>query len=211
MNPMTSSRKRTYMGLMAVGAVALVVDRCMLSDGAPASVSAEEANPATGSEETPRTRAPRSPASTRPKQGPQSGGGPHSGATEELSIPELPFPRNLKSLDVTAPVRDIFARPHSETASSSAEVTTDASGSSSSEGMTAHSSQRATFAENHRLEAVMINDGLKIAILEGRWMRVGDSIDGCALSAIEGEAAIFHCHDGDVVLSPFEKSPRGDR
>ncbi len=206
---MTSSRKRAYMGLMAVGALALVVDRFVLSDSAPTAASAEEADSETGTAHSSLARDARPRASTGQTPNPQGDGGSTPGSTLNLSIPELPFPRRLKSFDISAPLRDIFARPYGALATGSDEDATEASGESSSEGKKLPAG-RARFSRNNQLKGVMIDDGLRIAILEDHWVRIGDSIDGCTLSAIEGEAAIFHCRDGDVLLSPFRKASRKD-
>lgn len=204
---MMSSRKRTYLVLMSLGAAALFVDRCVLTEGTPAPASAVEALPFVVDAESPVSHRPGAPG--RRTTFPLVKGGLKGIAPEELSVPELPFPRNLNPFDSSAPIRDIFARPRFL-----AMETTD-QGASDSPETTAKPGEKkrighAAFAVQHRLKAVMVKEGLKIAIVDGRWMQVGDDVDGCTLSCISGESAVFRCRDGDALLSPFERTPPGD-
>ncbi|MDO8631967.1 MAG: hypothetical protein Q7R41_15890 [Phycisphaerales bacterium] len=214
---MMSSKNRTYMVLMSVGAAALFVDRCVLTGGTPAPASAEVASPLVGDAESPASHRPGGRADQNHPgapvlrtTSPLEKGGLRGVAAEELSIPELPFPRNLDPFDPSAPIRDIFARSQS-----AATETTDQAASDSPETSAKPDEKRRigrmAFAAQHRLEAVMIQQSLKIAILDGRWMQVGDVVDGCTLSDISGESVVFRCRDGDALLSLFERTPPGDR
>jgi hypothetical protein len=223
---MMSSRKRTYVVLMSVGAAALFVDRCVLTEGTPAPASAEEASTLVDDAESPVSHRPgesvdqsrdrqgadhqsRSGAPGRRTTSPLDKGEFRGVAAEELSIPELPFPRNLKSTDSTVALRDIFARPPSAAMETTAEGASDSPETSAKPGEK-QCIGRAAFAVQHRLKAVMVMEGLKIAIVDGRWMQVGDVVDGCTLSDISGESAVFRCRDGDALLSSFARTPPGD-
>lgn len=235
---MTSSKKRTYMAVMSLGAAALFVDRCVLTEGTPAPASAGEARRGADLESGDGTaslgRNGRGPqTATAPPSGslspdphtlPSPGGG-ESGlrkspmlnsqtgsaqqpmAAEAISVPELPFPRNLKPVEPTAAMRDIFARPISAATATANEDDGDGMGGSPKTGEK-RPMGRATFMTEHRLEAVMINEGLRVAIVNGQWKQIGDCLDGCTLLDITGESAVFHCPDGDALLSPFVRMPR---
>jgi hypothetical protein len=214
---MMSSKKRTYVALMSVGAAALFVDRCVLTEGAPAPASAEETDLTTGDGESPEShRSGESADQSRDRQGAdhqsrerKRADNPGKVAAEELSIPELPFPRNLNPFDPSAPIRDIFARPQFAAMDTANEGASDSPERSGKPGEKQRIG-RAAFAAQHRLDAIMIQQSLKIAILDGRWMQVGDVVDGCTLSDISGESAVFRCRDGDALLSPFERTPPRD-
>jgi len=213
---MTSSKKRTYLALMSVGAAALFVDRCVLTEGTPAPASAEEV-PLLGVDA--ESQAPTRPGGPtdqlrpdvpgRRTPSPFEKGGLKGVAAEELSIPELPFPRNLNPYDPSAPIRDIFMRPPSAAVETADQAASDSPESAATSGEKQRIG-RAAFAAQHRLDAIMIQQRLKIAILDGRWMQVGDVIDGCTLFVINGESAVFRCRDGDALLSPFERTQPGD-
>jgi len=235
---MMSSKKRTYLALMSIGAAALFVDRCVMTGGTPAPASAEVASPLADDAESPASHRPgESVEQSRDRQGADHQGRPGAPGRRTTSplekgglggvaadappadpIPELSFPRNLKPFDPSAPIRDIFARPQSvavDTANGrSDQEESDAASDSPETSAKPGGNQRigrAKFATQHRLEAVMIQQSLKIAIVDGRWMQVGDVVDGCTLSDISGESAVFRCRDGDARLSPFERTPLGDR
>ena len=50
------------------------------------------------------------------------------------------------------------------------------------------------------LDGVLIQQRLRMAVLEGRPVRIGDTVDGCVLKKIAGYRAEFECHDGPAVL-----------
>lgn len=169
---MSRKRKRGYFAVMITGAVALVVNQCIPSEGTLDPVTAVARAPAD----------PLTPA--------------HLGETPPSSIPELPFPRDIEPYDADSPIPDLFTPPESVVARGAAgEATPDGGQRTSVVGAT-----RATFRLEHRLTGVLIDERLRIAIVDGMWVRVGQSLDGCVLSAVSGNEARFACHDGESVL-----------
>ncbi len=172
---MSPKRKRRYTAVMITGAVALVVNQCIPSDGTLDPVTAVARTP--GDSLTP--------ASARPGETP-----PPS------SIPELPFPRDIEPYDADSPIPDLFTPPESVVARGAAgEATPDGGQKTSVVG-----AARETFRLKHRLNGVLIDERLRIAIVDGMWLRTGQSLDGCVLSAVSGNEARFACHDGESVL-----------
>jgi len=116
-----------------------------------------------------------------------------------LSIPELPFPRNLTALSDAATVRDLFAPPGPEPASK--------------RGAAAHRQDAAkadaeTFTSRNRLEAVLSDRETPMAVVNGKWIRVGQSVDGCTLTRVEGTRAYFQCVEEAIV---WDLAKIGDR
>ena len=161
---------------MVLGGAALVVDRCIL---------------------TPSVTMPASVAASDVKSPARPPAAAAVPPDAPLSIPELPFPRGIPTWDPRAPIRDLFA-PHSGGSA------TDKARSTSSED--AAKGTCVAFTKDHRLDAVLLQERLKIAIVDGVWVRIGESVDGCVLSEIVGNKVRFLCRDGDVVLT---LSPRG--
>ena len=177
---MSFQKKRTYLALMAAGGVALVVDRLVLTDGAtgPSAAVALASDASTAPVET---------ASAQ-------------GATLS-SIPELPFPRSLGTLDVNAAIRDLFAPP---------ELDADAGANGSQPGNDrpggdgdGHTTG-AMFVSRHRLSAVLIQQRLRIVVIDETCVRIGETLEGCTLLSMSGNEALFECMDGQAVLKVIE-------
>ena len=115
---------------------------------------------------------------------------PPASANGALSIPELRFPQNLPRLSAGGSVRDLFSRTARHDAKLAAE---DGAGR-------ARPSDSATFMARHKLEGVMTNRGIEIAVVDGEWLHIGQSIDGCRLVKIEGTRAHFVCQNEQAVL-----------
>ena len=147
---MLKTKKHAYAAVMVLGGAALVVDRCILTPSAtmPASVAASDRSPRAGIRPPTVTPAP---------------------PDAPLSIPELPFPRGLPPWDPRAPIRDLFA-PHSE------ENATDKARSTNA--ADAGKGTCAAFVKEHHLDAVLLQERLKIAIIDGVWMRIEESVAG---------------------------------
>ena len=111
-----------------------------------------------------------------------------------LTALELPFPRAIPVWNPQSPIRDLFA-PFSD------EDTADKRHARSPRGVDAGHGTCADFESRHRLEAVLVQESLKIAILDGTWVRIGESVDGCALTEIVGNKVRFRCRDGDTTLA----------
>jgi len=52
------------------------------------------------------------------------------------------------------------------------------------------------FARRHRLTAILVGEGRGVAMIDGRPVRVGESLDGLVLVALEDRAAVFE-HEGE--------------
>lgn len=118
---------------------------------------------------------------------------------QSVSIPGVPFPENIVSADPGRPIIDLFAPP----------ALRGRGGTDNQEGTDAvplpgAPSPADTFVTQHKLSAVLIDARLKIAVVDGHWVRVGETIDGCTLIGIEGQTVHFSCVDKDTSLTVGE-------
>jgi hypothetical protein len=173
---MTSYKKRVYVIVLLVGGAALLVDRFVLTQSAtaPAFVAAVES----------RIPAP----SAHPDAAPLA-----KESLTDMSVPELPFPRNIPPWDAGAPIRDLFL-PSVEQAADNDRAGTGRNGDPI-EGSCA------VFAKQHRLDGVLIQQGLKIAVVNGRTLRIDESLGGCTFISTDGNMVRFRCRDGEISLS----------
>ncbi len=172
--------KRTYFVVMLLGGVALIVDRCVLTKSVT--------NP------RPVTVATTSlPDTSGPKIADALSTGA-SGTTETPLILELPFPRSIPAWNPQTPIRDIFA-PISDD-----DETDRQHPRSQREAAGGHGTCAGLLAHYH-LEAVLVQESFKIAILNGAWVRVGESVDECTLTEIIGNNVRFRCRDGDTIMT----------
>lgn len=170
-----AKKKRIYLGVIGLCGIALLVDRLVITQGAsaPAEAFADMRGP-----------------SPKPSD---------AGADRKtVSIPELPFPRILNPMNPAEPIRDLFAPPDNSGGS-------DRSGNARGRrgvgtGSDASSANRRAFLAGHHLKAVLDDPRLKIAIVDGLWVRIGQTVDGCRLTKVEGIRASFTCPDGEAVL-----------
>ena len=121
-------------------------------------------------------------------------------AAATLSIPELPFPRGLAPFDPHAELRDLFEPPHlrpngDATSSASDDPTADAE-----DVLGPDVSTCATFVTQNTLEGTLSDQRLKIAIVNGEFVRVGQTVGGCTLTSIAETEVRFKCRDGTVTL-----------
>ncbi len=175
-----SRRKRsTYLGVMLCVGIALIVDRCFLSNGTvePAVAEAVEKTPSAATISM-------SPSDVAPT----------------LSMPELPFPRAVAVYNARLPIRDLFAPPEAVLNRNLHGTATDKNHPGfnpiEQRGRMGH----ATFVTLHRLNGVIAQERLKIAIVDEAWLRIGQSVDGCTLTAVSGDEVRFACHDGEAML-----------
>ena len=118
-----------------------------------------------------------------------------------LSIPELPFPRNLPDTSDAPSSRDLFAfpaKPDPKPAPSGRGEERNANGA-------LVLSDTATFIKEKHLDALLSNKSFQVAVVNGLWMRAGQSLDGCTLVRVEGTRAYFGCPDGTPVLDLAKK------
>ena len=177
---MTPRRRRgAYLALLAVGTAALVADRWLFSDKG----AVTEPALALGQVE---------PQAARPALNGDSPPAP--------SIPELPFPHDLPAPDGEETVRDLFAPPNRVLARKQSDPLgpQPASDKKTGEGELV---DRDTFVTGHRLHGILADKGLKIAVVDGAWVQVGEPFGGCMLMEVEGNKVRFQCHDGEAELS----------
>lgn len=171
---MSRHRKATYLAVMALGGAILAVDRFVLSDGTTQPAVALAGNPLAAT------------ASSSPAQTPAG-----------MPIPELPFPRGLEPFDPDAPMRDLFEPPASAL---------DGDPSADKDRLLLGLNERpermnsAMFVARHRLGGVLVHERLRIAVVDGVWLRTGQAVDGCTLADISGDEVRFECLDGEAVL-----------
>jgi hypothetical protein len=175
---MLARRKRLYIGVMILGGVALFVDRFVLPDDATANPLSEP------------------PADTRVSEAVVEPSTPEG----TMSIPDLPFPRAVERFTFGNEIHDLFAPPQA-VRNGAPSAGLEGSVEAAQKERNGRDSDRATFAAGHELTGLLTREGLRIAIVNDRWLRIGDSVDGCTLKDTSGEAARFECPDGEVVLT----------
>jgi len=177
---MSPRRKKTYLTVIALGGVALLVDRLIPSSSAtlPQVAVARGAAPSVKPNTTGRNVA-------------------ESDAT--WSIPELPFPHGLSVYQAGAVFRDLFAPPGLQWPGKTGDDAADKADSSRNAEAT-RPATAASFAEHHRLSGVILIQHLTIAVVDGTWLHVGETLDGCVVTAIHDNEALFRCRDGDTSL-----------
>ncbi len=172
---MPRAKTRIYVAFMLLGGAALVLDRCVLTPSVTTPAPAAASVPGISAQ-------PPAPATGPPSVAPG------------LATLELPFPRAIPVWDPQSPIRDLFA-PFSD------DDAADKGRTRSPRRADAGKGTCAGFVTQRHLEAVLVQDSLKIAILDGAWVRMGESVDGCVLTEIVGNKVRFRCRDGDALLS----------
>lgn len=186
---MTSGKKKAYLGALVVTAVALAVDRCFLTDRAPRDAVAVE---------RPGAESPAEPDNVNSQK-----------ATEASSIPQIPFPHGLEPFEPGSDLRDPFDLPSSVRERVQAARRTDNEDPSMKTQARAGELSRVDFGAKHRLQGVVVHERLKIAIVNGRWLRLGQALDGCILTAVADNAARFDCFDGESILEVTQERHLG--
>jgi len=185
---MTRNKKAAYAGIIAVGTTLFLIDRISSWSGPePAAADAVSSS------------APSSHGTTDAAKPENSGKDGQTKIAEGNArlIAQKPFPRGVKPWNAQSELRDLFA-PRTD---SNSEDSADNSGSFSRSADGKRRAGRSRFAQAHRLTGILTQSSLRIAVIDDRWMKIGDVIDGCALSAIEGTEVKFVCHDGEAVLN----------
>jgi hypothetical protein len=176
---MSTKRRKIYIGLIGLGGLALAIDRFVIP------------RPVTGPE-----RVAGSPNATPPVVRPN----PSSEPSAKQPIPELVFPRPLPGRHAGGEIRDLFSPPPDVLAGFSSKSATDKNGPSGENAGGGQALDRAVFSEQHQLSGILIHGGLKIAVVNGRWVRIKETIVGCTLVGVGDNEATFECHDGVAVL-----------
>ena len=182
---MTSAKKTTYGIVIGLGLCGFLADR-LLSSGAPA------------------TPAPAAAAETRLPPAPD--GSPQGDLAGLSAIAVMPFPKGFPPLADPAASRD----PFEVSAAVLEKLMPPAPAAEGSAGAEADVPSLAeAFQANHRLSAVLRVGASRIAVLDGKAMMEGQTLDGCELSHIAAREARFECADGEVTLtlqSPLEQT-----
>ena len=117
---------------------------------------------------------------------------------EELPLPAMPFPSSIKSW-VGNSFPDSFASPQARGLSPGSDGVAVQGGPQVS---ALHvQSTRLLFQQNHLLSGLAQVGELGVAIVNGKWVEVGDVVDGCELVGLGESSAKFLCRDGEVELS----------
>lgn len=174
MNP---QRKKAYLLLIVIAVVALVVDRLVLTDSitTPDVALASMVEPSTA---------------VRPTQ--------PMVVSQRNTIPVLPFPMHLPTIDPETRLVDIF-QPVPQRGYLSTQAEKEQLRSTGRSGVV--QLKASAFKRQHRLTGVLIYGQVKVAIVDGKWIRINEKISGCHLESMSGNQAHFICHDGPVVLT----------
>ena len=190
---MDHSRRKIYLVVLAVSALGLVIDRFVFTRGATAPAEASAATVA------------------RPRDG---RGAATDNAGPSASIPEIPFPTGLVAAAALSTIPDVFAPPSVRLRGrSDAGQPYNAAMGNGGRGPSQRSSG-AAFESRHTLVGVLIYQRrqvglpMKMAVLDGRPVRIGDTIDGCTLQDVSGYRARFECYDGPAVLKVKDTGTR---
>lgn len=167
--------KRVYLVLMLLSGIAFLIDRVLLSDEPNVPVTVDAILTAdTGSiVKSERVQA------------------------QMNFIPEFHFPRNLYASKSIELIRDPFAPP--EQSQGGQEATGNRKGQRGLWDLLGRASGK-IFLERHRLDGVLRQGRVQIAIVDGVWTYRGDSIDGCEMLGVIGHQVAFRCDDGKVLL-----------
>ena len=173
---MSQRRRNIYLLLILSAVMALAVDRLVLTN----SVTTPEsifATPVTSPEFKPST-----PFDT----------------TNEIKIaPILPFPSNLPVINAQQQIIDIF-QPVPLRGQVRQGLGVDDQGKGKRSGLTRLDAS--SFESQRQLSGVMVAGSVKVAIVDGKWIRVGEKIWGCQLESVSGNQAHFKCHNGPATL-----------
>ena len=185
---MDKSRRKSYLVLLAVAALGLVIDRFVFTRGATAPDKASAAIVA---------RSPVGRGTATRIAGPSA------------SIPEIPFPTGLVTAEALATIPDVFAPPSVRMRGGSGAGPPYTTGMGHSGREPSQRLSGAAFENRHSLDGVLSHERLKMAVSDGRPVRMGDTIDGCTLKNVSGYRARFECYDGPAVLVVKDTGTRG--
>ncbi len=179
---MSKSRKKLALGVVVLGAGAMIADRAMFGVAEPAPAAAAPA---------PAGRAASAKAATRP-----------AAAEESLAIPELVFPKQIPRVESLEDIRDWFAPPATVAEAEENEADTP----STTAAPPAPASAETPFEQRYRLDAVVIIGSTRMAVVEGRWLRIGDTLGGekARLVEVHDQAAVFEIRGEKKSLRVFQ-------
>ena len=185
---MTKRKKTIYAAILALGAAALLIDRLLSPPSVQLAAASDRPLTALGVE------TPEAPAAS-------------------VAAAPVPAPRRRPSErsedSPFLPVRDLFATTDTvRTALLGVPDDPLSPNPLSGPGGLADVATAAIFEQEHRLTGVMVRAAgfsprgdLSIAVVDGVWLRVGDTLDGCKLIDITGAGVSFQCAGGVASLS----------
>ena len=121
-----------------------------------------------------------------------------------IAIPGATFPKKTSSDTHTVAKREDLFEP--------AEVKTDKPDETTVEPPAPSASDNPTpsqFCSAHTLGAVFVQEGLKMAVVDGQIVRLGETVDDCVLVLLTGTEAHFACGRGGVRPAGRQKSESG--
>lgn len=178
---MNANRKKLCLIVLPLAGLALIVDRVLLG-------TTDNVAPAQGA---PIPTAPSTATPTPEKD-------QHAGAA---LIPELPFPRDLPI--ATGPPRDWFEPPESALAEKTESLLKSGALSASEKD---ERTPQERFASEYTLEGIVLLGNVRIAIINGRRVRIGDEIGDCIVQRMEGRTVWFDCAGTTVRLTLFDRT-----
>lgn len=177
---MSPKKKKTYLAVVGVGVLGLAVDRLVLTDGAtgPQLAQGFSFDVTAAATATP--------------------------VTAKSKIPAVPFPKDIPRLGDGVTLRDVFVKPGTAGAPAldAARTLAEADKSKRPKDL-----GHAAFAQTHKLTAVFSDEGTEIAVVDGTWIQVGQTITGCRLEGVDVDEALFRCHDGPATLKISDAIP----
>ncbi len=173
---MTPQKKRLYIAIVICGVVVMIIDRFAVG-------YAPEVAQAVTTTKTPAVGA----------------GLDAADAAIIDSIPELPFPRLVEATG-TEEFVDFFTPPSLRHRSAASAQDGEASDIKNGTKKPSDKTDYLTFESTHTLDAVMLSPKFHVAIINGSWVQLGQTWDGCKLSELTDNIARFECTDGSATL-----------
>ena len=183
-----TKQRKIYLAILALALVALAVDRLLSPSGGTAPSEAR------ASSDAPAAQRP-APEARKPEAKATAKDAPSASSVLADRLEEMRREKGLDLADAAA-VPDAFTAPKSWPAVSGAGQATP------------RQSLAEKFAASHRLEAVMLGSESNYAVVNGRCLRVGETLDGFRLVAIGKQSATFDSEGLQVRLT-LEKSDAG--
>lgn len=117
-----------------------------------------------------------------------------------MGIPDLPFPHDVARFAADTPRTDFFAPPFARRPEGDNVDVTDNPGLREQHPTNLKRLGAHSFMKKHEVFGILLHGQMRVAIVDGAWRQVGDSLDGCMVREIMGDRVIFECHDGDAAL-----------
>ena len=169
---MTPRKRRIYIALVVMGTAAFLLDRFMLAPVAQTAVA-------------------------RPSN--LSDLGIDSQGSAPVDVANTPFPRRLPRIDFHLKIRDAFAiTPETQVKLFNGQRLDGLDSGSRGKPRIARAKE---FKQSHKISAVLISSTETVVVVSGRWLHVGDSMDGCTLQSVHETSATFDCAGQAVRLS----------